>query len=73
MSTTTNLGITHLTSAQSQKEVSVNAALDALDAALQVFDLFDQLLDMRLGHRIARAQLALAVREFGFQLLHRAA
>jgi len=34
MTTTTNLGITHVTSAQYQKEVTMNAALDSLDTAV---------------------------------------
>ena len=34
MTTTTNLGITHVTSAQYQKEVTMNSALNSLDTAI---------------------------------------
>lgn len=34
MTTTSNLGITHITATQNQKEVTMNAALDAFDSAL---------------------------------------
>lgn len=34
MTTTTNLGITHITASQNQKEVTANAAFDSLDQAL---------------------------------------
>lgn len=36
MTTTTNLGITHVEQSQAQKEVTVNTALDAIDALMNV-------------------------------------
>lgn len=49
MSTTTNLGITHIEEAQSAKEISINAALDILDARAVDKNTIDQKGDLIVG------------------------